>query len=189
MAFAHAVFFRDQQPLRPRNNIKQCGIELRDAHIGVSPNHVDSSIVIEQHAQVMEAALHRRACPRALRVRRSKHLRHLAIDVRKNIERAIVIAKARRPDSLAVNALSVFKTIFGAEVEFVERIRFKVPVDQVARVQHRKPRHHVHRRAQQIEVAADADDIWIGKLIVEDRIRVGPVPVVGSPCLRRAGMR
>ena len=133
----------------------------------------------------MEAALHRGARPRTFGLDGTKHLRRLAVYVGEDVEDAVVIAEARRPDTVAVNVLPVFKAILGTKVKFVQRIGLEVPIDQVTRVEHGKPGHHVHRRTEEIEVAADTNDVRIGKLIVEDRVRVGAVPVIRGPGLRR----
>ena len=45
-----------------------------------------------------------------------------AVDVAEDVERAVVIAEARRPDALAVDLLAVFETERRAEVEPVERV-------------------------------------------------------------------
>src|SRR5579862_3515526 len=48
-------------------------------------------------------------------------------------------------------------------------------------MQHRQPRHGVHRGAGQIVVLANADQIGVGKLVVEQRVRERAVAVVSVP--------
>ncbi len=99
----------------------------------------------------MKAALHRRARPRPIRIGGSEPLSCLAVDVREDVELAVMVAEGRRPDSLAVDILAVLQPVGRPKVELVHGIGDEFPVDQVLRAQDRQARHGVHRGARQVE--------------------------------------
>jgi len=48
-------------------------------------------------------------------------------------------------------------------------------------VQDDEARHRVHRSAGEVKIVADANDVRIGKFVVEKRIGVSAVAVVSGP--------
>src|SRR5690349_7028764 len=54
-------------------------------------------------------------------------------------------------------------------------------------MQHRQPRHRVHRGADEVKVVTDTNHVRVGKLVVEKRISECAVAVVGGPCSGRCG--
>jgi hypothetical protein len=56
-------------------------------------------------------------------------------------------------------------------------------------MQHRESGHRVHRRAGEVVVVSDADEVRIGELVVEERIGERAVAVVGGPRALRAQWR
>ena len=44
-----------------------------------------------------------------------------------------------------------------------------------------EPRHSVHGGAGEIVVVSDADNVRVGEFIVEERIGIGSVAIVGAP--------
>jgi hypothetical protein len=47
----------------------------------------------------------------------------------------------------------------------------------------------VHRGAGEVIVLADADDVWVFEFLIEKRVGVSSVPVVGDPGSRDGGGR
>ena len=72
------------------------------------------------------------------------------------------------------------------EVEAVEAIGDVLPIHQVFRMENNQARHSVHGGAGQIVVVTYTENIWVGELIVEQRIGIGAVAVVGRPRLGRS---
>src|SRR5262249_52132107 len=52
---------------------------------------------------------------------------------------------------------------------------------------HRQTRVRVHRRAREIVIVADTDQVGVGILIVKERVGKGAVAIVGSPSAGGAG--
>ena len=180
-ALAHARTWRDDLALRAGDDIEQIGGQLSEPDAAVAPHDVGLPVVVEEHRQIVERPLHRRACPRPGGVRGPEQLRRLAVDVAEDVERALVEAEARRPDALPVDALAFFEPERRAEIQRIERVGEEPPVHQIARVQDRQSGHAVHGRAGQVEILADADEVAVGELVVEQRVGERPVAVVRGP--------
>ena len=91
-----------------------------------------------------------------------------------------MIADARCPNALAVN-VPTFESKRRSKVQSIHAVARELPVHQILGMHQLHGRVHVHRGAGQVVVAADADDIRILELFVEQRIRIGAVAVVRSP--------
>ncbi len=105
----------------------------------------------------------------------------MPVHVSEDVERAVVVAEARRPDALTVDFLALLEPEVRAKVEAIESVCKEPPVDQIARVQDRQPWHDVHRGARQVVVGTHANHVGIGEFVVEKWIRVCAVPVIRGP--------
>jgi hypothetical protein len=101
---------------RTWNQICEIGIELCDVDLFVSPYDVYPSVIVEEHGQVMETALHGCTRPRALGATRGEKLGTFAVDIAEDIKRTIVVSKAGRPNALAVYVLMVLQSKGGTHI-------------------------------------------------------------------------
>jgi hypothetical protein len=69
------------------------------------------------------------------------------------------------------------------EVEAVETIRDILPVHEILRVQYDQSWHSMHSGSREVVVVANTEDIWVGKLVVEQGVSKRTIAVVGSPRL------
>ena len=158
-------------------------VQFDDRGAAGAVNGVDLAIIVEQDGQVVHAG-QLVACPGAVGGRRTENLRAHAVDIGENVKRAVMVADAGRPDALAVDR-SAFEAEPGSEVQTIDAVAGQLPVHQVPGVHHDQSRVHVHRRAGQVVVLADADDVGVLELFVEQRIGIRPVAIVGCPGWRR----
>ena len=179
-AFAHALLGADQNAIAAVDQCGAVGVQFDNADRARAVYRVDLA-VIEKDREIVQPLLNPIVLPRAARIGRAKHLQSEPIHVGKNVISAFVIAEAGRPDALAVNLFAAFQPEVGPEIQAVEGISDPPPVHQIARVQDRQTGHGVHGGAGQVIVGADADHVGIRELIVEQRVRVGSVSVVGCP--------
>ena len=158
----------------------EIGIQLVDrVGVSIAGDDVDFAVVVEEHRQVV-LARELVVLPGAVGRLGAEDLQARAVDVGEDVEHPVVIADARRPDAPAVD-VSAFQAIGGAEVEPVDAVAGQFPVHQVPGVQDHQARVHVHRGAGEVIVLADANDVRVFKLLVEERIGVRAVAVVGGP--------
>jgi hypothetical protein len=68
------------------------------------------------------------------------------VNVGEDVEDAVMIAKARRPDALAIALFPIFQPELRSEVQLIEGIAVKPLIHQVLRMKHWQSRHRVHRR-------------------------------------------
>ena len=76
-----------------------------------------------------------------------------------------------------------------AKVQAIHAVAGEFPVHQVLGVHQLHSGVHMHRRAGEVVIVADADDVGVLELLVEQGIGVGSVAVVGGPVLRRSGRK
>ena len=147
-------------------------------------NGINLPVVIEEHAKVIDITLHIMVYPRTADILRRVALQPLAVDVREHIELSIGIADSRCPDTLTVDLLMILQCepIIG-EVKTVEAVAHILPVHQVLRMQNHQSWHRMHGGTSQIVVITHTDDIWVGKLIIKQRIRKCAVAIIGCPRL------
>ena len=145
-------------------------------------DRIDFVIVIEEHAEVIDAAFHVDVLPRAARIVGHIHLKSLAVDVAEHIKLAFVPTYAGCPNTLSVDFLAVAEGESGVgKVETIEAIAPLLPVHKVFGVEYIHARHGVHRGSGQIIVVAYAQDVGVREFIVEKRIGEGAVAVIGCP--------
>ena len=186
---AYPVAFGDDDTLGALHGAAHIGFQLRAFYFAVAVDGINLAVVVEEHTQVIDIALHVVVCPGAADVLAGVALQALAIDVGEDIKLAVGIAYAGCPDALTVDFLVVLQRegIVG-EVEAVEAVADVLPVHQILGMQDDQAGHGVHRGAGQIVVIAHPKDVRVGELIIEQGVREGAVAVVGSPglCLCRA---
>lgn len=115
----------------------------------------------------------------------AENLQADAVDVREDVEHAVVITDARRPDALAVDAPAVFQAKGRTEIEPVHAVAHQFPIDQILGLHQLNRGVHVHGGAGEIKCVADTDDVRVLELFIEQRIRICAVAVVGGPVFRR----
>ena len=148
---------------------------------------IDLAVVIEEDRQVVPSG-QLVALPGTVDRLGAEDLKADAVDVGEDVEHALVIADAGRPDAPAVD-VPAFEPERRAEVQPVHAVADQFPVHQVLGMHDLHRRVHVHGGAGEVVVFADADDIRVLELLVEQRIRVGAVAVVGGPVLGRSGRK
>ena len=189
VSLAYAAALGNDDALGALHGAAHVGLQLRTLHLAVVVDGVDLAVIVEEHAQVVDAPLHVVVRPRAADVLRRVALQALAVDVREDVELAARIADAGCPDALAVD-LATARLRRAAEregrvgeVEAVEAVADVLPVHQVLGVQDDQAGHGVHRRACQVVVVAHAENVGVGELVVEQRVGERAVAVVGRPRL------
>jgi len=152
--------------------------------IGFYFNGMDFVITIDgpEHREVMYPSTHIVMLPRAFRVVGYIHLHAYAVDIGEDMEFTIEVANARGPDALSVGFLTILQTEMGVvDLQPVESIATEVPVHQIFRFQHHKSWITMHGCSNQIERITHSNQIRVGKLIIEQGIGVGAVPIISSP--------
>ena len=185
MAFAHAVTFRNDDALGALDGSAHVGLQFGTLHRAVAVDGVHLAVVVEQHAEVVDIALHVMVRPGASDVLCGVALQALAVDVAEHVELAVGVADAGSPDALSVDFLVVLQreAVLG-EVEAVETVGDVFPVHQVLRVEDDQPRHGVHGGAGEVVVVAHAEDVRVGELVVEQGVGKRTVTIVSRPRLR-----
>ena len=180
MPFAHCRAFGNDDAVGLFLRAAHVWFQFGAVHLAVAVDGVYLAVVIEQHAQVVYLSLHVMVLPRTADVFGCIALKTLAVHIAEHVELTVGIADARCPDAAAVYLLAVFQRegIVG-EIEAVKAVGNILPVHQVARVQDDQPRNAVHGGAGQIVVVAHAQDVRVGKLVVEQRVGKCAVAVVG----------
>ena len=162
-------------------------LQLGTLHLTIAVDGVNLAIVIEEHAEVVDATLHVMVLPRATDILRGIALQTLAVDIGKHIELAVGITDGRRPDTLTVDLLMILQREgIVSEVETVEAVGDILPVHEILRVKDHETWYGVHRGAGKIVVIANTQDVGVGKLVVEERVSKRAVAVISCPrlCLR-----
>ena len=120
---ADAVTLGDDDAVGALHGAAHVGLQLRAMHLAVLMDGVYLPVVVEQHAEVVNVALHVMVRPRPVDVLRRIALQTLAVDVREHIELSVGVADAWCPDALAVYLLMVLqREAILWEVETVEAV-------------------------------------------------------------------
>ncbi len=165
------------------NEAAEVGFQLYNLYVAIAIYAI-YLVVIKENAKVIDSTLHVDVLPWTCRLFAYENLKAMTVDVREDIEFPVMIANARCPDALSVCLFMVFEAELVAHVESRQAITGELPVHQVARVQHHKPRQTVHGGACKVIVVAHTYDVRVGKLVIKQGIGIGPVTVIGSPRLR-----
>ena len=152
---------------------------------GSARDDVNPAVVIEEHRKVVPSG-QLIALPRTINRLGAEDLEAGAVHVGENAEHPVVIADAGCPDAATIDIPS-FKAIGLAKIKFVRAIADEIPVHQIRGMHDLNRRVHMHRGAREVKVMADADHIWVFKLLVEQRVRVGTIAIVSGPMPRRRG--
>ena len=107
VSLADGIALGNDHALRLLNGSAHVGLQLRTLHLAVAMDGVYFPVVVEEHAEVVDPALHVMVFPRSADILRGVTLQTLAVDVRENVELPVGIADGRCPDALAVNLLVV----------------------------------------------------------------------------------
>ena len=184
VSFSHTVPFGDDDTLRSLDGTAHVRFQFCTLHGAVAVNGIHLAVIVEEYAEVVDVALHVVVRPRAFDVLGRVALQSLPVHVGKHIKLSVGIADARCPNALTVNLLMILqrKTVF-AEIEAVKAVGDILPVHKVFRVENHKARHRMHRGASQIVVIAHPQNVWVGELIVEQRIGERAIAIVGCPRL------
>ena len=151
-------------------------------HLAIAMDGIDLAIVIEENAEIVDAASHIVVLPRTCYLLACIALQALAIDIRENVELSVGIADGRSPDALSINLLMILQREgIIIEVKAVEAIRYVFPVHKVARMKNHQSWHSVHGGACKVIIVTYSKDVWIGKLIIEQRVGKRAIPIVGCP--------
>ena len=162
-------------------------LQFGTLHLTIAVDGVNLAIVVEEHAEVVDATLHVMVLPGATDILRGIALQTLAVDIRKHIELSVSIADGRCPDALTVDLLMILQREgIVSEVETVEAVGDILPVHEILRVEDHEAGHGMHRGAGKIVVIAHTQDVGVGKLVVEERVGKRAVAVISRPrlCLR-----
>ena len=109
------------------------GLQLSAVHLAVAMYSIYLAVVVEEHAEVVDASLHVVVLPRSAYVFGGVALQPLAVDVREDVELSVGVAYAWCPDALPVDLLVVAQREgVVVEVEAVEAVADVLPVDEVA---------------------------------------------------------
>ena len=183
MTLSHCRALRNYGAFATLHEAAEVGFQFYYLHVAVTV-HTVYLVAIEQNAEVVYCTAHVDVLPRACCLLANEHLQTVTVDVREDVELPVMIANARCPDALSVCLFMVFEAELVAHVESRQAITGELPVHQVARVQHHKPRQTVHGGACKVIVVAHTYDVRVGKLVIKQGIGIGPVTVIGSPRLR-----
>ena len=182
MTLAYCIALRYDDTVGVLDGTAHVGLQLGALHRAVAVDGVDFTVVVEEHAQVVDVALHVMVLPRAADVLRGVALKALPVDVRVYVELAVGIAYAGGPHALSVDFLMVAQgeTVF-REVEAREAIGDVLPVHEVLGVEDDKSGHGMHGGAGQIVVVAHAQNVGVGEFVVEERVGERAIAIVGGP--------
>lgn len=129
----------------------------------------------------MEAGVHGPVIPGAGGVGCGVYVGAMTVQVRKDVEGILAIAKAGRPEAPVVGVFPVFQTKFGPEVKTILCVTEERPVDQVPGIQNRQAWHGMHGGTGQVVIIPYPNHIGIGKFLIEQGGGECPVTVVGYP--------
>src|SRR5207237_221541 len=135
-----------------------------------SVDGVDLPVIVKQNGKIMQALLDAIVLPWTARIRGTIHLKAEAVHVGEDIIGSVVVAETRGPDAAAVDVLAAFQAEVRSEVQAVKGIADDPPIQEVAGMQDRQPRHGVHGRTREVMVGAYPDHIGIRELVVKQRI-------------------
>ena len=185
MSLADAVALGNDDTIRTLDRTAHVGLQFRAMYLAVFMDGIDLAVVVEEHAEVVDIALHVVVRPRPFDVLRGVTLQALSVDVGEYVELPIGVADAGCPDALSVNFLMVLQgELVFRKVEAVEAIGGELPVHQVLRMKNHQAGHGMHGGASQVVVVTHTDDVRVRELVVEQRISKRAVAIIGSPRLR-----
>ena len=119
--------------------------------------------------------------PRSLGTVRDINLQAMSVDIREDIELAVVIADGRCPDTLSIRLLPVSEIEVIRIIEPVEAVGGEFPVHEILGMEHHQARNRVHRGTRQIVILSYSDDIRVRKFIIKQRVGKGTIPVISRP--------
>ncbi len=114
---------------------------------------------------------------------RAKDLQTGTIDVGEHVKRTVVITQARGPDAAAVN-VAAFQPVGRSKVEPIRAVPNQLPIHEILGMHELNRGVHVHRGTGKVIIVADTDHVGVFEFLVEKRIRVRSVSIVGRPMSR-----
>ena len=182
VSFTHSVALGYDDTVCLVDRSAHVGLELSAVHLPVAVDGIYLAVVVEEHAEVIDAALHVVVLPGSLYVLAGIALQSLAVDVGEDVKLTVGISDGWSPDALSVYLLMVLeRERVVVKVEAVKAVAYVLPVDEVARVEDDESWHRVHCSASEVVVIAHAENVGVGELVVEERIGKRAVAVVGCP--------
>ena len=109
MALANGIALRDDRTLGFFDRTAHVGLQFCTFHLAITMNGIDLPVIIEEHTEIVDTALHIMMLPRTTDILRGVALKTLAIDIGKDIELPIGISDSRSPDALAIDLLMVLQ--------------------------------------------------------------------------------
>ena len=107
MSLTHRIAFRNHHLATALYRTAQIRFQLRNGYVAILMHGINLAIVIEEHREVVDIAINFMMSPRSLGTVRDINLQSMSVDVREDIELAVVIADGRCPDTLSVSLLAV----------------------------------------------------------------------------------
>jgi len=115
-SLAHSLLRRDEDAIGSGDQARQFGIQFDNAYRPRPVYRVDLAILVEQDGEIVEPGLDAIVLPGTPRVRGAEHLQPEAIHIGEDVVDSLVIPKARSPNPLAVDLLSILEPERGTEV-------------------------------------------------------------------------
>ena len=182
VSLTNAVALRNNDTVGTLYRTAHVGLQLRAVYLTILVDGVNLAVIIEEYREVVDISLHVVMRPRSSDILGGVALQALTVDVRKDIELPVSIADGWCPDALTVYLLMILQgKLVIRKVETVKTIRDILPVYKVLGVQDDQTWHRMHRRSCKIVVVAHTDDIWVGKLIVEQGVGKRAITIVSRP--------
>ena len=181
MSLSHCVTFRNHHLAASLYRTTEVRFQLRHGHIAVFMHGIHLSVIIEEHGEVVDIAIDLMMRPRSLSTVRDINLQTMSVDIREDIELAVVIADGRCPDTLSIRFLPVSEIEVIRIIESVEAVGREFPVHEIFGMEHHQYRHAMHRGTRQIIILPHSDDIRIRELIIKQRVGKGTIPVISRP--------
>ena len=132
VTFTHTVALRNDNAVCAFYETAHIGLQFRTVYLAILMDSIDLTVVVKEHAEVVDVALHVMMRPRAVDILCGVTLQTLAVDVREDIELSVGVADSGCPDTLTVYLLMVLQgKLIVREIESVKAIADILPVYEV----------------------------------------------------------
>ena len=181
VTFAHCVPCRYDHFFTAFHKTAEVGLHFYEMNFIILIYSVYFPVIVKQDREVVYFYSGVDVLPWSGRIFCNEYLQSVSVDVAEYIKFTVVIADTGSPDSLTICFFSVFQIKFVSHIETVHAIAHEFPVYEILRVENYNSRCAVHGSSCQVEVISYADNIRVGKFIIEQRVGIGPVSIVGTP--------
>ena len=186
MSLTHSRAVGDNLAIATLDKTAEIGLYLSATHCPILMNGIYLTVVVEEYGEVVDVTLEIDMLPRSLSLVGDEHLHTMSVDIREDIELTVVITDRWSPYTLSVSLLAVLKAeLVAKSKEILHCVATETPVDEVLRMKYDYTRQTVHCRSSKIIVLSHPDNIGVAEFVIEQRVGVGTIPVVGSPRLCR----